>query len=81
MNLLNQKRKQNQEYKMDIVSNAMKDYGLSPLPHDTVEAMAYVPFQQLGSTLYAPAQALESGTVYPILDKPFFGKKCGGKNA
>ena len=26
-------------------------------------------------------QALEAGTVYPILDKPFYGSKCwGGKN-
>lgn len=63
---------------MDIVLSAMKDYGVSPLPSETAVAMAYVPFQQLGSKLYSPAQALESGTVYPILDKPFFGKKCSG---
>ena len=29
----------------------------------------------------SPAQALESGTAFPILDKPFYGSKCwGGKN-
>ncbi len=66
---------------MDILENVMKDYGISPLPKKTAVGMAYVPFQQYGSKLYAPAQALESGTVYPVLDKPFFGKKCsGGKN-
>ncbi len=66
---------------MDILENIMKDYGISALPKNTAEAMAYIPFQQCGSQLYSPAQALESGTVYPVLDKPFFGSKCaGGKN-
>lgn len=58
----------------------MKDYGISPLPKKTAEAMAYVPFQQQNSKTYSPAQALESGTVYPVLDKPFFGSKCSGGN-
>ncbi len=63
---------------MEIIEKAMQSYGLSPLPSKTVEAMAYVPFQQYASKTYSPAQALESGTVYPILDKPFFGSKCSG---
>ncbi len=59
----------------------MTEYGLSPLPKNTVETMAYVPFQQFNSKLYSPAQALEAGTAYPILDKPFYGSKCsGGRN-
>lgn len=66
---------------MDILSTVMADYGISPLPDDTTVAMAYVPFQQMNSKLYSPAQALEAGTAYPILDKPFYGNKCwGGKN-
>lgn len=66
---------------MDILETIMSDYGLSSLPADTTVAMAYVPFQQQNSKLYSPAQALEAGTVYPILDKPFYGSKCwGGKN-
>ena len=66
---------------MEIIDKAMIDYGISPLPKDTVEAMAYIPFQMQNSKTYAPAQALESGTIYPILDKPFYGSKCaGGKN-
>ena len=53
---------------MEILENIMADYGLSPLPNDTVEAMAYVPFQQQNSKTYSPAHALEAGTVYPVLD-------------
>ena len=56
----------------------MRDYGIAPFPEKTVEAMAYIPYQQQKSKTYAPAQALESGTVYPILDKPFYGSKCSG---
>lgn len=66
---------------MEVFETIMADYGLSPLPNDTVEAMAYVPFQQQNSKTYSPAHALEAGTVYPVLDKPFYGGKCwGGKN-
>ena len=66
---------------MEIIDSAMAEYGIPSLPKDTAVAMAYVPFQQFNSKLYSPAQALESGTAYPILDKPFYGPKCsGGKN-
>ena len=66
---------------MDIIKTAMEDYGLTPLPDNTAPTMAYIPFQQLNSKTYSPAQALEAGTVYPVLDKPFFGSKCtGGKD-
>lgn len=41
------------------------------------EAMAYVPFQQFDSPTYSPLQGLESGTMFPVLNKPFYGKKCG----
>ncbi|MEE3334272.1 MAG: spore coat associated protein CotJA [Ruminococcus sp.] len=65
---------------MDIPEIIMKTYGISPLPKNATETMAYVPFQQCGSALYSPAQALEAGKIYPVLNKPFFGSKCGGKN-
>ena len=46
----------------------------TPLPAMPVPAMAYVPFQQYNSTtLYTPEKGLESGTIFPELDKPFFG--------
>lgn len=47
---------------------------LTPLPDDPVPAMAYVPFQQLDRT-FAPERALEAGTLFPELDKPFCGKQ------
>ena len=66
---------------MEIFESVMESYGLTPLPKNTVEAMAYVPFQQYNSKTYSPEQSLEAGTAYPVLDKPFFGSKCsGGKN-
>ena len=47
--------------------------GLSPLPPDPVPAMAYVPFQQWSRELHSAERALEAGTLFPILDKPFYG--------
>lgn len=61
-------------YIMDGQSCDLRDP--SPLPKDYVVAMAYVPFQQYG-TVYQPEQALASGTLFPDLDKPFYGKKGG----
>ena len=46
--------------------------GIHPLPENPVEAMAYVPFQQF-QTVYSPEKALNSGTMFPELDKPFYG--------
>jgi len=52
-------------------------YGISKLPENPVYAMAYIPFQQEESKVYSPDQGLISGTMFPELDKPFYGKKCG----
>ncbi len=67
---------------MESYENAVfKQYGISPLPSDTVEAMAYVPFQPNNAAVYNPMQGFEAGTMFPSLDKPFYGCKCeGGKN-
>lgn len=54
-----------------------QQYGIPCLPKRTSEAMAYVPFQQFDSPTYSPLQGLESGTMFPVLNKPFYGKKCG----
>lgn len=40
---------------------------------DMVVAMAYVPWQFFGE-LYEPDKALMYGTVFPELNKPFYGK-------
>lgn len=57
-----------------------KQYGLSKFPKETPYAMAYVPFQAENTSIYSPDQGFMSGTMYPSLDKPFYGKKCGDGN-
>lgn len=47
---------------------------MSRFPDETPPAMAYVPFQQEMST-YSPEEALCVGTLFPVLDKPFTGKR------
>ncbi len=43
------------------------------LPHNPVVTMAYVPFQ-LDKTAYTPEQALQNGTLFTALNKPFCGR-------
>lgn len=45
-----------------------------PIPNNPVLAMAYIPWQKL-EKVYAPEEALEKGTLFPELDKPFLGGK------
>ena len=47
------------------------------LPEDTVVAMAYVPFQT-EIVIYTSEEALCNGTLFPELDKKFYGGKCCG---
>ena len=56
----------------------MKEYGLSPLPKDTAEAMAYVPFQPNSPEMCTPVLGFENGTIFRSLTKPFYGERCGG---
>ncbi len=37
-------------------------------------AMAYVPYQSFG-TVNEPEQALRAGSLFPALEKPFFGQR------
>lgn len=53
--------------------------GRSPLPDVVVPGMAYVPFQQWTEILYTPDEALQNGTLFPILDKPFRGMGVSSK--
>mgnify|MGYP000830069601 CR=1 FL=1 len=57
---------------MDIKEIISQQYGIPSLPKRTSEAMAYVPFQQFDSPTYSPLQGLESGTMFPVLNKPFY---------
>ena len=50
---------------------------MSDLPTDVVIAMAYVPFQTELET-YTSSEALSNGTLFPELDKKFYGGKCCG---
>lgn len=40
-------------------------------------SMAYVPWQHMNQ-VYEPAQALRSGTLFPELEKPFYGSMRRG---
>lgn len=46
--------------------------GLSALPSDAAVAMAYVPMQT-DATVYDADKALQAGTLFPVLNKPFAG--------
>lgn len=65
---------------MELKEMINEQYGLSKFPEDTSEAMAYVPFQMNNSATFSPAQGFASGTMYPSLNKPFYGSKCGVHN-
>lgn len=59
----------------NLFDKIQSEYGIkTPLPEDTTVAMAYVPYQITNNTI-DPEQGLDSGTMFPILDKPFIG--CG----
>ena len=48
-----------------------------PLPENPCPTMAYVPYQQWSASLHSAERALDAGTLFPVLDKPFYGKRGG----
>ncbi len=56
----------------------LAEYGIKPLPEDTTEAMAYVPFQPYSPEMCQAVLGYENGTVFKALHKPFYGSRCGG---
>ena len=46
--------------------------GLSALPSDVTVTMAYVPMQT-DTNVYDAEKALQAGTLFPVLNKPFAG--------
>ena len=42
--------------------------------HGMPLAMGYVPWQNFGCT-YEPMEGLHAGTIFPELDKPFYGRR------
>lgn len=65
---------------MDVIKELQKsDFFVRPLPKDTVVAMAYIPFQN-ATKLYSPEHGIQTGTMFPELNKPFMpGCSKGGK--
>lgn len=64
----------------NLMNQMLSDYGITPFPADTSEAMVYIKYQPNEAKTYPPAQGLESGTMFPSLNKPFYGSKCSGEN-
>ena len=50
----------------------MMQPGLSALPADAAVTMAYVPMQT-DTSVYDMEKALQTGTLFPVLNKPFAG--------
>ena len=57
--------------------NQLQNMRNEPLhkPQEYSLAMAYVPVQPQISKVYSPEAALQQGTLFPELDKPFVGKR------
>ena len=49
----------------------------SALPENPVVAMAYIPYQN-PQEVYSVEEGINTGTMFPCLDKPFIG--CRGEN-
>lgn len=49
-------------------------FPLPSFPEDYAVAMAYIPYQQDAKS-YDAEKALARGTLFPVLDKPFWGKR------
>ena len=50
--------------------NVRKDFDSFPV------VMAYVPWQRLTNIYEDLNEALENGTIFPELNKPFTGRRC-----
>ena len=63
---------------MDIINTVISRYATTKKPEKTPPAKANEPKQESNPKTYSPVQALDAGTVFPELNKPFYGNKCGG---
>lgn len=53
----------------------MNHLAKTPFPADPALAIAYVQWQQLGN-VYEPEEGYSHGTIFPDLDKPFYGRRA-----
>lgn len=51
---------------------------IDPIPDNAVVAMAYIPIQT-DTSRYDSMRALSEGTLFPSLNKPFFGGRWRGR--
>ena len=47
----------------------------TPFPDETALAIAYIRWQEL-TNVYEPDEAFNHGTLFPCLDKPFYGRRA-----
>ena len=59
-----------------IMHMVERQYGITPLPENPVVAMAYVPYQ-IADNVYSAEQGINTGTMFPELNKPFEGETVG----
>lgn len=57
----------------DMQARSADGETMLPIPADATVAMAYVPFQFMDE-IYDDEKALQVGTLFPELNKPFYGK-------
>ena len=58
-------------FKPSFLKNEMRP----AIPVDATPTMAYIPFQ-LDLMSYETDKALNTGTLFPTLDKPFLGRRA-----
>ena len=65
-------RRENEHYHKDNDGDTVK---MTSFPCDYSVAMAYIPFQTC-TEIYDECKALEEGTLFVSLNKPFLGRCC-----
>lgn len=53
----------------------MNHHVKTSFPEDPALAIAYVRWQEPGN-VYEPEEAFSHGTIFPCLDKPFYGRRA-----
>lgn len=53
----------------------MHQHAKTPFPDETALAIAYVRWQEWGN-VYEPEDAFARGTIFPCLDKTFYGRRA-----
>lgn len=57
-----------------LICKLFRSFIMKEMENKMVLAMTYVPWQKFEKS-YEPQVALKKGTIFPELDKPFYGKE------